>query len=66
VIKQLKKSYLPNYQKGQMGIFHLTKDKLPIAFKNSTTLNDEQKHHGNENPYTAVGDLVKILMELNE
>lgn len=65
IIQMLRKDYLPNYEKSQKGCFLLTHSRLPTAFKNAKVLTKNRNSNKNENPHTAVGDLVKILTELS-
>lgn len=57
---------LPGYDKGQGGYFARTRDKLPVAFEYAERLVAERKRHGNENPFTAVGELVQRLIALGD
>lgn len=57
---------LPGYSKGQGGHFARTRDKLPVAFEHAARLIAERARHGNENPFTAVGDLVRQLIALGD
>ncbi|MEI8384698.1 MAG: RloB family protein [Nitrosomonadaceae bacterium] len=57
---------LPSYDKGQGGHFARTRDKLPVAFDHAAQLIAERKRHGNENPFTAVGELVQRLVALGD
>ena len=57
---------LPGYDKGQGAHFARTRDKLPVAFDNAARLIAERERHGNENPYTAVGELVQRLIALGD
>jgi hypothetical protein len=54
------------YGKGQSGNFMRTKDKLEIAYQNEALLKSQRNRHGNENPYTNVGQLVLRLMNLGK
>lgn len=62
-IAELKK-HLHDYNKGQSGYFNKTQDKLNIAFDHAKRLSAQRKQHGNENPYTAMDELVRRLMDL--
>lgn len=65
VLSHLKHSTrLPNYKKGKNGVFQSTKERLSAAFKNSDKLTKDSSI--SDNPYTAVGDLVKYLMKLSD
>jgi hypothetical protein len=55
---------LPGYDKGQGGHFARTRHLLDTAYGNAATLAEERKRHGNENPFTAVDTLVKLLTGL--
>jgi len=57
---------LPGYDKGQGGHFASTRDKLPVAFDHAARLIAERERHGNENPFTAVGELVQRLIALGD
>lgn len=57
---------LPSYDKGQGGHFARTRDKLPVAFDHAAKLIAERERHGNENPFTAVGELVQRLVALGD
>jgi len=57
---------LPSYDKGQGGHFARTRDKLPVAFDHAAQLIAERERHGNENPFTAVGELVQRLVALGD
>lgn len=64
VIHELK-CKLPNYKKGMDGHFLCTRDRLQTAFENADSLISQCSRDVIKNPYTQVGKLVKILMELN-
>lgn len=55
---------LPGYDKSQGGHFARTRHLLDTAYGNAATLTAERKRHGNENPFTAVDTLVKLLTGL--
>lgn len=55
---------LPGYDKGQGGHFAKTRNLLETAYRNAATLAEERNRHGNENPFTAVDKLVKLLTGL--
>lgn len=55
-----------DYGKGQSGNFTRTKDKLETAYQNEALLKAQRNRHGNENPYTDVGQLVLRLMNLGK
>lgn len=57
---------LPGYDKGQGGHFARTRVKLPVAFDHAAQLIAERERHGNENPFTAVGELVQRLIALGD
>ena len=57
---------LPSYDKGQGGHFARTRDKLHVAFDHAAQLIAERERHGNENPFTAVGELVQRLVALGD
>jgi len=58
--------HLPNYEKGQNGFFALTRKKLPIAFEHANRLAIQCARYTIKNPYTAVGELVKVLIALSD
>ena len=55
---------LPNYDKGQVGIFGLTRNLLENAYKHATDLKKECRRHSRDNPFTDVDILVKQLTTL--
>ena len=57
---------LSGYDKGQGGLFARTRDKLPVAFEHAAQLIAERERHGSENPFTAVGELVRRLIALGD
>lgn len=66
VIKELRKpNREPKYNKSGVDFFKNNHDKRwEAAFKNAQKLNNNRTETSIENPYTAVGDLVKYLIEL--
>ena len=52
---------LPGYDKGQGGHFTHTRHLLNTAYENAERLAVERQRHGNDNPFTAVDQLVKTL-----
>jgi hypothetical protein len=55
---------LQGYNKGQSGYFEQTRHLLNTAYANASRLAEERRRHGNENPFTAVDSLVKLLTNL--
>jgi hypothetical protein len=55
---------LPGYDKAQGGLFERTRHLLDTAYENAATLAEERKRHGNDNPFTAIDTLVKLLTGL--
>jgi hypothetical protein len=63
VLRRLKK-HIPQYEKGYEGTFALTRHKLDDAYKHTEILGRHNSGHTDPEPYTAVGDLVKLLTSL--
>lgn len=67
VLRQLRHpKCLPKYEKGKNGIFIDTRSRLSTAFENAQKLAMQRNRHTIENPFTAVGNLVKYLIELSD
>jgi hypothetical protein len=65
VIKELKK-HIVQYEKGHIGIFQQTKDKLETAIKNSEAIVNNQTKTGQTNPSTEVYKLIRKLQNLKK
>ncbi len=58
------KQHIPQYDKGYEGTFALTCNQLEIAYKRAELLGYHNSGYTDPEPYTAVGDLVKLLTGL--
>lgn len=63
VIRRLKQ-YIPGYAKGAGQAFALTKDRLTTATQRAKRLAEKFNAYSDPEPYTAIGDLVKLLTTL--
>jgi len=63
VYKKLKK-HMPGYDKGEEGHFVETKELLETAYKNADMISQNRNGSQVTNPYTAIDEVVKTLMEL--
>lgn len=69
LIKDLKK-YFPEYEKAKQNDFAILKEKLDVAFENTTWLRDQKNDNNipitDRNPWTDVDTLVDYLLTLNK
>ena len=56
--------YMPEYEKSGNCHFAKTKDCLKTAYKNASRLSQNRQRSQVQNPFTAVGEVVKTLMEM--
>lgn len=63
VLRRLKK-HIPLYEKGYEGTFALIRNQLEVAYQRSEMLRRRNSEYTDPEPYTAVGDLVKLLTGL--
>ena len=63
VLRRLKQR-LPQYEKGCKGTFALTRDRLEAAYKQAEMLGRHNSGYTDPEPFTAVGNLVKLLTGL--
>lgn len=63
VLRRLKQR-LPQYEKGCKGTFALTSDRLEAAYRQAEMLERHNSGYTDPKPFTAVGDLVKLLTGL--
>ncbi|HPW30378.1 MAG TPA: RloB family protein [Rhodoferax sp.] len=56
--------YVPGYVKGMKGVFAITRGRLAEATRRATLLSGRFTAETEPEPYTAVGDLVKLLTSL--
>lgn len=67
VIRELNKpSRIPDYRKGALNIFSLTKGRLPNAIKNAKRLKQHNHSAGTDNPTTDLHELVEYLINLKK
>lgn len=59
-VRRLKK-HIPQYEKNCKETFTLTRDKLGVAYQRAEMLGHRYSGYTEPEPYTAVGDLVKLL-----
>ena len=65
VYAELKKAgRLPDYEKGEIGVFGKTHHLLKNAYQNADILRKQRERDHNENPYTDIHDLVYMLTNL--
>ena len=68
VLRELKRNgYLPNYNKGDNGLFGILEDRLPVAIGRAKAQRDFHKNNQRnttENPSTNIDEIVALLMEL--
>lgn len=65
VMKKLKTHY-PDYEKNAQDVWNHTKDNFDVASKRAAKLMAAPSPHSDDLPYTAIGDLVEILMKLKK
>jgi hypothetical protein len=65
VIRDLKK-YLPDYRKGDRGLFGKIRDKLVTAIENARRVLVQQQSAGTDDPSTHVHELVQFLLQLEQ
>lgn len=63
VLRRLKK-HIPEYEKGNKGTFKRTSEHLRSAFSRAEKLGQYNSAYTHPKPYTAVGNLVKLLVGL--
>ena len=63
VIRELKQ-YLPDYEKGNTGLFDSLFPQLDFALANATRVNRQADHNETDNPTTQIGVLVEYLRNL--
>lgn len=63
VLHKLKKHY-PEYEKNTQGVWERTKEDFETALTRASKLMENTSLHKDDLPYTAVGDLVRILTKL--
>ena len=67
LLKRLKKEeYMPKYEKSEGDHFAKTENRLETAYKNTSRLSQNREGSRVQNPFTAVDEVVKALMELAE
>jgi len=59
------RSYMPGYQKGMNSTFAITREHLAIATGRAERLAARFSAHTDPEPYTGIGDLVKLLAALS-
>lgn len=64
VIQRLRR-HLPGYEKGAGHVFSATRDRLEIATERAEALADRFSADTEPEPYTAIVELVKLLMTLS-
>lgn len=60
------KNYIQNYEKGVDGIFKATREHLKLAYKRAEKLAKSNSAANGEGPYTAINNLVKLLLDLKK
>lgn len=60
------KGYLPDYEKGQEGLFGVTRPLLDIAIGHAQALEETTTRHDDGGPYTDVHTLVDVLINLRK
>jgi RloB-like protein len=60
------KNYIPGYAKGARGIFSLTREYLPLAMGRAEHLAEHFTAKDAPEPYTAITELVRLLIELRD
>ncbi|MDR1874892.1 MAG: RloB family protein [Synergistaceae bacterium] len=63
LLKRLKK-YIPGYEKSATDHFEKTKDRLETAYRNTAQLSRNRNGPIIQNPFTAVDEVMKALMNL--
>jgi len=65
VISELKK-FIPEYEKGTLGVYLQLKDKLPTAIKNAREVAKYCQQAGTDHPSTQIAELVIYLQNLKK
>lgn len=63
VLQRLKK-YLPKYEKAMTGVFGMTRDRWELAATRAETLSSRSSAYAAPEPFTAVWELVALLISL--
>ena len=63
-VLQRLKAHLPGYEKGTVGAFGLTRERLAIATLRAQALSEKYSAYSTPEPFTAVHELVKLLTTL--
>lgn len=66
VVVQRLKQHIPGYQKGAVGIFATTRNRLDVATQRALALANRFNAHTDPEPYTAVAELVTQLTTLRD
>jgi hypothetical protein len=60
------KLYLPGYEKGSGNIFAITALHLAVAIQRAEALAQHFNAHTEPEPFTAIGELVNLLIKLRD
>lgn len=60
------KQHIPGYDKGAGGAFSTTQDRLPEAMQRAQTLAGRSNAYGAPEPFTALYELVSLLIKLRD
>jgi hypothetical protein len=60
------KEYMPEYNKGYVNIYEITKDKINIAIERAKKIDVQQEKNGTDNPSTKFYQLVEYLRNLKK
>jgi hypothetical protein len=63
-VMQRLKRHIPGYEKGAVGSFAVTRDRIEIAMRRAQALAARFNGYTDPEPYTAVADLVALLTRL--
>ena len=63
-VMQRLKQHVPSYEKGAGGAFAITRDRLAIATRRAQALATKFNAHTDPEPYTAIVELVTLLITL--
>lgn len=63
VMRRLKR-YIPGYDKGNGGVFAITRERLDVATQRAESLVGKSTAYDDPEPYTGIVDLVKLLITL--
>jgi hypothetical protein len=62
-INRLKK-HIPGYSKGADNMFSMTRELVDVALQRAEALASQFTGHDEPEPFTGIGELVKLLMAL--